>query len=122
MICFYTFIDGIGDRHDFSDSPPESDANPRINIGPKHQAIIPNLENDRTKLDREPSYEHLLWDPGIGKLCTDSEIEMYLEFACCAAVPGGGRNKEYALHLLNMCHGNIHVSSIFHFLALDLFT
>nr|CAD7257036.1 unnamed protein product [Timema shepardi] len=35
-------------------------------------------------------------------------VDMYLEFACCAAVPGGGRNKEYALHLLHMCHGNIH--------------
>jgi hypothetical protein len=42
-------------------------------------------------------------------------VEMYLEFACCAAVPGGGRNKEYALHVLHMCHGNIHVSiSAFH--------
>jgi hypothetical protein len=38
-------------------------------------------------------------------------VEMYLEFACCAAVPGGGRNKEYALHLLHMCHGNIHVGT-----------
>lgn len=36
-------------------------------------------------------------------------VEMYLQFACCAAVPGGGRNKEYALHLLHMCKGNIHV-------------
>lgn len=35
---------------------------------------------------------------------------MYLQFACCASVPGGGRNKEYALHLLHMCKGNIHVS------------
>lgn len=35
---------------------------------------------------------------------------MYLEFACCAAVPGGGRNKEYAMHLLHICRGNIHVS------------
>ena len=40
-------------------------------------------------------------------------VEIYLEFACCAAVPGGGRNKEYALHLLHMCHGNIHVSILF---------
>lgn len=40
---------------------------------------------------------------------------MYLQFACCAAVPGGGRNKEYALHLLHMCKGNIHVSSSFSF-------
>lgn len=39
-------------------------------------------------------------------------VDMYLDFACCAAVPGGGRNKEYALHLLHMCGGNIHVSII----------
>jgi len=40
-------------------------------------------------------------------------VEMYLQFACCAAVPGGGRNKEYALHLLHMCKGNIHVRYFF---------
>lgn len=34
---------------------------------------------------------------------------MYMDFACCAAVPGGGRNKEYALHLLHLCKGNIQV-------------
>ena len=45
--------------------------------------------------------------PGV---CDSVAVEMYLEFACCAAVPGGGHNKEYALHLLHMCHGNIHVS------------
>lgn len=36
-------------------------------------------------------------------------VDMYLDFACCAAVPGGGRNKEYAMHLLNLCGGSIHV-------------
>lgn len=36
---------------------------------------------------------------------------MYLDFACCAAVPGGGRNREYAMHLLHMYGGNIHVSA-----------
>lgn len=40
-------------------------------------------------------------------------VEMYLQFACCAAVPGGGRNKEYALHLLHMCKGNIRVRYFF---------
>lgn len=34
---------------------------------------------------------------------------MYMDFACCAAVPGGGRNKEYALHLLHLCKGNVQV-------------
>jgi len=46
----------------------------------------------------------------VSAACDSVAVEMYLEFACCAAVPGGGRNKEYALHLLHMCHGNIHVS------------
>lgn len=36
-------------------------------------------------------------------------VEMYMDFACCAAVPGGGRNKEYALHLLHLCKGNVQV-------------
>ncbi|KAJ9581309.1 hypothetical protein L9F63_023515, partial [Diploptera punctata] len=91
-----------------SDCAPESDATPHINIGQEFQCAIPAWNPDREKANREPSYEHLLWDPGISKFCTDAEVEMYLEFACCAAVPGGGRNKEYALHLLHMCHGNIH--------------
>lgn len=43
---------------------------------------------------------------------------MYLEFACCAAVPGGGRNKEYAMYLLNLCGGNIHVSFFVLFLSI----
>jgi len=34
---------------------------------------------------------------------------MYMDFACCAGVPGGGRNKEYALHLLHLCKGNVQV-------------
>jgi hypothetical protein len=38
-------------------------------------------------------------------------VDKYLEFACCSAIPGGGRNKEYALHILSLCHGDINVSS-----------
>nr|CAD7443398.1 unnamed protein product [Timema bartmani] len=91
-----------------TETAPESDATPHINLGPDFQCVIPQWNPDREKANREPSYEHLLWDPGISKVSTDSEVDMYLEFACCAAVPGGGRNKEYALHLLHMCHGNIH--------------
>nr|CAD7393485.1 unnamed protein product [Timema cristinae] len=91
-----------------TETAPESDATPHINLGPDFQCVIPQWNPDREKANREPSYEHLLWDPGISKVSTDAEVDMYLEFACCAAVPGGGRNKEYALHLLHMCHGNIH--------------
>ena len=42
-------------------------------------------------------------------------VDKYLEFACCSAVPGGGRNKEYAMHLLSHCKGNISVSSSINF-------
>lgn len=42
-------------------------------------------------------------------LISNRLVEMYMDFACCAAVPGGGRNKEYALHLLHLCKGNVQV-------------
>ncbi|XP_015440244.1 PREDICTED: uncharacterized protein LOC107195010 [Dufourea novaeangliae] len=85
-----------------NDGPP-----PRINIGTRYQATIPPVGSDGDRGKGEPEADHLLWDPGINNVLTDNELEMYLQFACCAAVPGGGRNKEYALHLLHMCRGNI---------------
>lgn len=36
-----------------------------------------------------------------------SSVDAFLEFACSDAVPGGGRNNEYALHLLHMSDGDI---------------
>ncbi|XP_015589246.2 uncharacterized protein LOC107264937, partial [Cephus cinctus] len=86
-----------------NDGPP-----PRINIGTRYQATIPPVRCDGDRGRGGPEVDHLLWDPGINNVLTDNELEMYLQFACCAAVPGGGRNKEYALHLLHMCKGNIH--------------
>ncbi|XP_072389156.1 uncharacterized protein [Diabrotica undecimpunctata] len=90
-----------------NDSIPESDATPHVNVGSKFQCNIPQFYSIPNRGKSEPPYEDLLWDPGINN-CTDNEVDMYLDFACCAAVPGGGRNKEYAMHLLHMCGGNIH--------------
>ena len=56
-----------------SDSAPESDATPHVNVGPQFQCSIPQWNPDREKANRDPSYEHLLWDPGISKFCTDAE-------------------------------------------------
>ncbi|CAH0550552.1 unnamed protein product [Brassicogethes aeneus] len=86
---------------------PETDSTPHINVGPKFQCNIPVFQSVPDRLSPVPKHEDLLWDPGINN-CSDSEVEIYLDFACCAAVPGGGRNKEYAMHLLHMCGGNIH--------------
>ncbi|XP_060525589.1 uncharacterized protein LOC132701551 isoform X3 [Cylas formicarius] len=90
-----------------NDPIPETDSTPHINIGPQFQCTIPSFTLSRNRTNPEPMHEDLLWDPGINN-CSDNEVEMYLDFACCAAVPGGGRNKEYAMHLLHMCGGNIH--------------
>lgn len=38
-----------------------------------------------------------------------STVQYYQDFACCAAVPGNGANKEYALHLLQITGGDIKV-------------
>lgn len=62
------------------DSAPESDATPHMNIGPEFQCSIPKWNPDREKANREPSYEHLLWDPGISKFCTDAEGKLCLIF------------------------------------------
>ncbi|XP_049826853.1 uncharacterized protein LOC109598471 isoform X2 [Aethina tumida] len=83
---------------------PETDSTPHINVGPQFQCNIPPVSS---RLNPVSKHEDLLWDPGINN-CSDAEVDMYLDFACCAAVPGGGRNKEYAMHLLHMCSGNIH--------------
>ncbi|KAH1007759.1 hypothetical protein HUJ04_004954 [Dendroctonus ponderosae] len=95
------------DGSTWGDPIPETDSTPHINIGPQNQCTIPTYTSVPKRMSPQPVYEDLLWDPGISS-CTDSEVDMYLEFACCAAIPGGGRNKEYAMHLLHMCGGNIH--------------
>ncbi|XP_014218337.2 uncharacterized protein LOC106646732 [Copidosoma floridanum] len=86
-----------------TDVPP-----PRINVGTRYQATIPQLlTHEADRMTIEPEMDHLLWDPCIDSALTETELSMYLQFACCATVPAGGRNKEYALHLLHMCNGNV---------------
>jgi hypothetical protein len=83
-VHYKIFPDGIGGESSSSDesqqglttssdSAPDSDATPHVNIGPEFQCSIPQLNPDREKANREPSYEHLLWDPGINQIRTDAE-------------------------------------------------
>ncbi|KAL1110102.1 hypothetical protein AAG570_008179, partial [Ranatra chinensis] len=85
----------------------ESDTIPHVNIGAKYQCVVPTCVNT-AQVDTDQYDDYLLWDTRINNIATETEIDMYLEFACCAAVPGGGRNKEYALHILHLCKGNVH--------------
>ncbi|KAK9497349.1 hypothetical protein O3M35_004682 [Rhynocoris fuscipes] len=83
-------------------SAPECDTTPHVNIGAQYQVQVPSWTNRPIERAQDtPIREHLLWDPTISKHVSDTE-----------AVPGGGRNKEYALHLLNLCHGKIHDAMI----------
>jgi hypothetical protein len=68
------------------DCAPESDAMPHMNIGPEFQCSIPQWNPDREKANREPSYEHLLWDPGISKFCTDGEGKLVLIFCDLSSI------------------------------------
>lgn len=47
------------------------------------------------------------------RLCYENDffllVDAYLGFACSAGVYGGGRNVEYALHLLYMQKGDVKV-------------
>ncbi|XP_035704519.1 mucin-5AC isoform X3 [Folsomia candida] len=87
---------------------------PRINLGINFQAVIPPLEQKHTIKNnymlKRP--EDLLWSPDSISNCFKEDVEKYLEFACCSAIPGGGRNIEYALHILNLCNGDINVAML----------
>ena len=83
-----------------------------MNIGSQYQAEIPAYlgGHDRSKT---PNKEDLMWSPAIMQHVTEEEIQHYQDFACCASIPGNGTNKEYALHLLHLCKGNVKVRIFF---------
>ncbi|GAB6021741.1 hypothetical protein CHUAL_004319 [Chamberlinius hualienensis] len=85
--------------------PPETDIQPHVNIGASFQANLPSFRTGQTNY--EPYMADLVWDPKTEEMLTEKDVDLYLQFACCAAIPGGGRNKEYALHVLHMTNGNI---------------
>lgn len=51
-----------------NDGPP-----PRINIGTRYQATIPQLECNGDRGKDGPETDHLLWDPGINNVLTNTE-------------------------------------------------
>jgi len=87
---------------------PETDIQPHVNIGPSFQARIPAFNQNRDEAKYRADKADLVWDPTIVESLTEEDIESYLDLSCCACVPGSGRNKEYALHLLNISKGDIH--------------
>ena len=94
--------------------PP--DMLPRINEGTPYQADLPeyfgpprsaqSTPGHRADADAE-SGDLLLIDPCALEQVSGEELDSYLKVACSAALPLGGRNKEFALVLLSATGGDV---------------
>ncbi|GFN99092.1 protein odd-skipped-related 1 [Plakobranchus ocellatus] len=90
------------------ESPPETDTEAHINIGPEFQAVLPEFrEKSEAKASPAVRKEWVMWHPSSEQENTDSQLQNYQDFSCSAAVRGNGRNVEYALHLLHLAGGDI---------------
>ncbi|XP_075048577.1 mitotic deacetylase-associated SANT domain protein [Mixophyes fleayi] len=77
---------------------------PRINIGPRFQAEIPDLR-DRSLAFVDKHKADLVYFP-LEDL-ENKQVEELLTAACSSIMPGGGTNQELALHYLHESKGNM---------------
>ncbi|KAI8486680.1 Metal ion binding [Branchiostoma belcheri] len=83
---------------------------PKVNVGPNFQADsrqIPECNKNKADALKEEEKAELVFHPECVEKLTDKEVRAYLETACSKVTPLGGRNKEYAFHLLYRCNGDI---------------
>ncbi|XP_028253525.1 mitotic deacetylase associated SANT domain protein a isoform X2 [Parambassis ranga] len=90
-----------------SDATPVS-LEPRINIGLKYQAEIPDL-HDQLSSQFDQHKADLVWCPVEDSKLKHGDQESMKEMmnmACSSVLSGGGTNQELALHCLHECGGN----------------
>ncbi|XP_023270839.1 ELM2 and SANT domain-containing protein 1-like isoform X1 [Seriola lalandi dorsalis] len=90
-----------------SDATPVS-LEPRINIGQKYQAEIPDLQ-DQLSSQFDQHKADLVWVPVDNshlKYGDQESIEDLMNMACCSVLRGGGTNQELVLHCLHECGGD----------------
>ncbi|XP_054838404.1 transcriptional-regulating factor 1 [Eublepharis macularius] len=87
------------------------DVEPRINIGSRFQADIPELK-DVTSVGKEDHKATLVWKPWpeLEDDPSQQRVNELLNMCCSSALPGGGTNMEYGLHSLFEAKGNIMVT------------
>ncbi|XP_073433744.1 mitotic deacetylase-associated SANT domain protein isoform X2 [Dendrobates tinctorius] len=77
---------------------------PRINIGARFQADIPDLK-ERSLAFADKHKADVVWCPWDD--LENKQVEQLLTAACSSILPGGGTNQELALHYLHESRGNI---------------
>lgn len=87
------------------------DVEPRINIGLRFQAEIPELQ-DVSALAQDTHKATLVWKPWpeLENHDLQQRVENLLNLCCSSALPGGGTNSEFALHSLFEAKGDVMVA------------
>lgn len=81
---------------------------PRINIGQKYQAEIPDLQ-DQPSSQSDQHKADLVWlpvDDANLKHGDQESMEDLMSMACSSVLRGGGTNQELALHCFHECGGD----------------
>lgn len=82
---------------------------PRINIGSRYQAEVPELR-DRSAAQHDLHKAELVWAP-LPDLEANAQkqqrVDELMNLACSSALYGGGTNQELAMHCLYECKGDI---------------
>ncbi|XP_021115474.1 transcriptional-regulating factor 1 isoform X5 [Heterocephalus glaber] len=108
LLCRLNSIDG--NNVTVTPGPGEQtvDVEPRINIGLKFQAEIPELQ-DVSALAQDTHKATLVWKPlpELENQDLQQQVENLLNLCCSSALPGGGTNSEFALHSLFEARGDV---------------
>ncbi|XP_067170876.1 zinc finger protein 541-like [Apteryx mantelli] len=95
---------------DEAETPPPPPPRPRINVGPGFQAAVPAAAaREGGRAPRERPRAQLAWRPwpGLARAGEARRVEALLDLACSSALPGGGTNRELALHCLARAGGSL---------------
>ncbi|KAM9465939.1 uncharacterized protein mideasb [Clarias gariepinus] len=91
-----------------SEATPVS-VEPRINIGHRYQAEVPELK-ERSAAQLDPHKAELVWAP-LPELESKGQqqerVNDLMHLACSSAMSGGGTNQELAMHCLHESKGDI---------------
>ncbi|XP_041269569.1 transcriptional-regulating factor 1 isoform X3 [Onychostruthus taczanowskii] len=109
LLCRSNSIDGS--VIPVTPGPGEQTVEPRINIGSRFQADIPELQ-DRLLTEKDVHKATLVWKPWpeLENKVFQQRVEDLLNMSCSSVLPGGGTNSEYALHTLFEAKGDIMVA------------